>query len=102
MGYSRRTSNYSKRIKIFDLNHMISMTNLVANIVETLRIYNGYSLEKEFNKLICMNPLMVLYLIINQVNVCHSRVCGYLTRDTKDILWMDDYVLIMTYESLDT
>ena len=45
---------------------------------------------------------MVLYLIVNQVDSCHGCVCGHLTRDTKDILWMDDYVLIMTYESLAT
>ena len=27
-------------------------------------------------------------------------VCGPLTCDTEDILWMDDRVLIMTYKSL--
>ena len=43
---------------------------------------------------------MVLYLTVNQVNLCHGCVCGSLTRDIKDILWMDDCVLIMTYESL--
>ena len=43
---------------------------------------------------------MVIYLTVNQVDSCHDCVCGPLTRDTKDILWMDDHVLIMTYKSL--
>ena len=34
----------------------MSMTDLVAISVETLRIDSGYSLEKEFIKLIRMNP----------------------------------------------
>ena len=46
-----------------------------------------------------MNPWMVLYLTINQVDSCHGCVCGLLTWDTKEILWMDDHVLIMTYKS---
>ena len=45
---------------------------------------------------------MVLYLTVNQVDSCHGCVCGPLTGDTKDISWMDDCVLIMTYESLVT
>ena len=43
---------------------------------------------------------MVLYLTVNQFNSCHGCVCGPLTRDAKDILWMDDLVLIMTRESM--
>ena len=39
---------------------------------------------------------------MNQVESYHNCVCSPLTRDTKDILWMDDCVLIMTYESLCT
>ena len=49
-----------------------------------------------------MNPWMVLYLTFNQVDSYHGCVCGPLTWDTKDIFWMDDRVLIMTYESLVT
>ena len=45
---------------------------------------------------------MILYLTVNQVDSCHDCVCGPLTGDAKDILWMDDLVLIMTYESLVT
>ena len=45
---------------------------------------------------------MVLYLTVNQVDSCHGFVCDPLTCDTKDILWMDDRVLILTYESLVT
>ena len=41
---------------------------------------------------------MVLYLTINQVDSCHDCVCVPLTLYTKDILWMDDHVLIMTYK----
>ena len=81
---------------------MMSMADPIAIGVETLRIDSGCSLEKEFTELIRMNPLMVLYLTVNQVDSCHGCVSDLLTRDTKDILWMDDHVLIMTYESLVT
>ena len=63
---------------------MMSMTNIVAIDVETLRIDGGCFLEKEFT--------------VNQVDYVYSP----LTRDTKDILWIDDRVLIMTYKSLAT
>ena len=56
MGYSRRTSNYSERITLFDLTHMMSMVDLVAIGVETPRIDCGCSLEKEFTEFIHMNP----------------------------------------------
>ena len=46
---------------------MMSMTNPITIGVETLRIDSGCSLEKEFTELIRMNPIMVLYLTINQV-----------------------------------
>ena len=38
------------------LTHMMSMVDLVAIGIETLRIDSECSLEKEFTKLICMNP----------------------------------------------
>ena len=41
-----------------------------------------------------------LYLTVNLIYSCHDYVWGPLNWETKDILWMDDYVLIMTYESL--
>ena len=56
MIYSRGTSNYPERIVLFDPTHMMSMADPVAIDVETLRIDSGCSLEKEFTKLICMNP----------------------------------------------
>ena len=56
MGYSTGTSNYQKRITLFDLTNMMSMTDLIAIGVETLRIDSGCSLEKEFTELIRMNP----------------------------------------------
>ena len=56
MGYSRRTSNFSKRIALSDLTHMMSMADLVAIGVETPRIDRGCSLEKEFTELIRVNP----------------------------------------------
>ena len=56
MGYSRRTSNYLKRIKLSSPTHMMSMTDLIAIDVETLRIDSECSLEKEFTELIRMNP----------------------------------------------
>ena len=52
MGYSRRTSNYPKRITLSDLTHMMSMADPVAIDVETPRIDSGCSLEKEFTELI--------------------------------------------------
>ena len=56
MGYSRRTLNYPKRITLSDSTHMMSMVDLVAISVETLKIDSGCSLEKEFIELIRMNP----------------------------------------------
>ena len=56
MRYLRRTSNYLERISLFDLTHIISMTDLVAIGVETLRIDNECSLEKDFTKFILINP----------------------------------------------
>ena len=43
-----------KKLSMYNLTHMMSMTNLVAFGVEILRIYSRCSLEKEFIKLICM------------------------------------------------
>ena len=102
MGYSRRTSNYMEKITLSNPTHRMSMSDPIAIGVETLRIDSGYSLEKEFTELIPINPWMVLYLTVNQVDSRHGCVCGPLTWDTKDILWMDDRVLIITYESLAT
>ena len=50
------TSNYRERITLSNSSHMISMTDPIAISVETLRIDNGCSLEKEFIELIRMNP----------------------------------------------
>ena len=58
---------------------MMSMLDPIAIGVEILRIDSGCSLEKEFNELILMNPWMVLYIIVNQVNSCHGCVCNPLT-----------------------
>ena len=56
MRYSRRTSNYPKRIALSNLTRIMSIADLVAIDVETQRIDRGCSLEKEFTELICMNP----------------------------------------------
>ena len=56
MGYSRRTLNYLERISLSDLTHMMSIDDLVAIGVETQMIDNGCYLEKQFTKLIRMNP----------------------------------------------
>ena len=58
---------------------MMSMADLVAIGVETLRIDYEFSLEIEFTELIRMNPLMVLCQIVNQVDSCHGCVRGPLT-----------------------
>ena len=56
MGYSRRTLNDPERITLSNPTHMMSMADPIAIGVETLRIDNGCSLEKEFTELIRMNP----------------------------------------------
>ena len=56
MGYSRGTSNYPKRIALSGLTHMMSMSDLIAIGVETLRIDSEGSLENFFTELICVNP----------------------------------------------
>ena len=56
MRYSIRTSNYLKRIALYNLTIMMSMTDHVASSVKTIRISSGCSLEEEFIKLICINP----------------------------------------------
>ena len=56
MGYSRRTSNYPKKIALSNPTHMMSITNPIAIGVETLRIDSGCSLKKEFTELFRMNP----------------------------------------------
>ena len=56
LGYLRRTLNYLKKIRFFNLTHMMSMTNLMAIGMEIPMIDNVYSLEKEFSKLIHLSP----------------------------------------------
>ena len=96
------TLNYLKRITLFDPTYMMSMADLMVIGVETSKIDSECSLEKESTELILINPWMVLCQTINGVDSCHDCVRSPLTRYTKDILWMNDHVLIMTYESLDT
>ena len=74
MGYLRGTSNYLKIITIFNHIHVISMVDLVAIGVETLRIKNECSLEKEFTELIRMNPQM-LTIPNYQSGLFMSRLC---------------------------
>ena len=71
--------NYLERMTLSNMNHTINITDLIDIGVETLRIDNGCSLKKKFTELIYMNPRMVLYLIVNQVDSCHSRLCDPLT-----------------------
>ena len=75
----------------------MSMTDLVAIGIETLRIDIGCSFEKEFTELIRINPWMILYLTFNQVNSFYGCVCGPFNWDAKNILWMDDHVLDTTW-----
>ena len=56
MGYSRGTSNYLERITLYNTTHMMSVADPVAIGVEILKIDSGCSWEKEFIKLIYMNP----------------------------------------------
>ena len=75
---------------------MLSMADQMAIGVETLRIDSGCLLEKEFIKLIRMNPWMISHLIINHIDSYHCCLCSHLTWDTKDILCMDVCDLNMT------
>ena len=43
-----------EKITLYDLTHMMNMTNLVAISVKITRIDSGYSLKKNFIKLIHM------------------------------------------------
>ena len=54
------TSYYLKIISLSDPTHMMSMHDVVAISVETLRINSGCSLDKELIELIPMNPLIVI------------------------------------------
>ena len=55
MRYLRGTSNYPEKIVLSNSTHIMSMTDLVAIDVKTLRIDSGCSLEKEFTELIRIN-----------------------------------------------
>ena len=48
--------NYLERIILYVSTRMMSMTDLATIGVKTLRIDSGCSLQKEFTKLIHMNP----------------------------------------------
>ena len=50
------------------------MDDCEAINMRTPRLDNICLLEKGFTKLICMNPKMVLYLIVYQGNSCHMHV----------------------------
>ena len=65
MGYSRKSSHYSKIITLSNTIHMMSMVDPITIDVETLRIDSGCSLEKDFIELVCINIRIILYLTIN-------------------------------------
>ena len=56
MRYARGTSNYPKRIILSDPTYMMSIADLVAIGIETLRIDCWFSIETNFTELIHMNP----------------------------------------------
>ena len=49
-GYSRKTPKYVRKRVLSDLTHTMSIADHIAIIVETLKIYNRFSLEKDFVK----------------------------------------------------
>ena len=79
MGYSRWTSNYLQRILLFDPTYMMSTTDPLSISVETPRIDSGCSLEKNFTKLICINPSMLLCSNVNHIDSCHDCIGDSLT-----------------------
>ena len=56
MRYLRRISNYPDIIALSNPTYMMSIADPIDIGVETLRIDSGCSLEKDFTKLIRMNP----------------------------------------------
>ena len=56
MRYLRKTLNYIEKIILSNSTHMMNVTDLVVISVEIQKIDHGCSLEKEFTKLIRMNP----------------------------------------------
>ena len=56
MKYLKMTPNYSKIIVPYNSTHIMTIADLVAIKVETLRIDSRCFLDKEFIKLIHMNP----------------------------------------------
>ena len=79
MGYSRRRLNYLERITLSNFTRMMNMIDLIAISVETPNIDCRCPLKKEFTELVCMNPQIVLYPIVNQVDSYHSCVHSPLT-----------------------
>ena len=74
MEYLRRTSNYLEKIALSNLTHLMIIANLVAISVETPRINNGCSLEKELTELIShesLNSIMLNY----ESYLFMSRLC---------------------------
>ena len=55
MRYLIRTENYLTRIILFDWTHTMNIVDPMAIGVETPRINNTCSLDKEFTKLIHIN-----------------------------------------------
>ena len=76
---SEKDIKYWNKLILSNLTHLMSMVDLLVICVETPRMENRCSLEKELIELIYMNPRIVLYLIINQIDSCHSCVYGHLT-----------------------
>ena len=57
----------------------MSIIDLVIISIEILEINIGSSLDKKFIELIYMSQRIVLYLPVNQVDLCHSCVYDPLT-----------------------
>ena len=56
MAYSRRILKYLEKIESPNLTHLMSVVDHMAINVETIRIGSRGSLDKEFTKLIPLNP----------------------------------------------
>ena len=55
---------------------MMNASDLVAIGMTRPRIDSGFSLEKDFSEFKRINPLMILYLTINQIDSCHGCACA--------------------------
>ena len=89
-----------RKMTLFDYTNMMSMVDLVAINMETPKIDSGCNLNKKLHWIDLYESLNDILLTLNHFDICHDYVCGPLTKETKEVLWIDYRVLITSYKSL--